>query len=45
MRTQGSSVVVDLAARLLRCAAARLGETRLAEEIAQDSLAAAVRRA
>jgi RNA polymerase sigma-70 factor, ECF subfamily len=48
---QGSSVIVDLdgtiaelAPRVLRYAIARVGDASLAEEVAQDSLAALVRR-
>jgi RNA polymerase sigma-70 factor, ECF subfamily len=51
MAVQGSSVIVDLegtiaglAPRVLRYAVARVGEASLAEEIAQESLAALVRR-
>jgi len=50
MSARGSSVIVDLegtiaelAPRLLRYANARLGDTALAEDVAQESLAALVR--
>ena len=51
MAVRGSSVIVDLegtiaelAPRVLRYAIARVGDAGLAEEVAQDSLAALVRR-